>query len=124
MSLPIPPNTTCDIYRNGRLPPAAPDVAAVPCYLTCDWRGGQEAGDRVDNQLTWTHVMLVDSSVDVRDAYAGASTFSKLDTIYVPDKTGTPFTVIFIELAQRGTPHEHKRVFLDRGVPTWPTNEL
>src|SRR5262249_44073668 len=29
MPLPIPTNTTCDIYRTGHSPPAAPDVAGV-----------------------------------------------------------------------------------------------
>jgi hypothetical protein len=124
MALPIPANSTCDIYRTGNRPPAAPDVAAVPCYLSCDWRGGQEAGDRNNATLTWTHVMLVDVSVDIRDAYTGQSIFSQQDTVFVPDQSGTPFVVIFIERLQRGTAHEHKRVFLDRRTPTWPTNEL
>jgi hypothetical protein len=124
MALPVSPNTTCDVYRTGNAPPSAPDITAVPCFLSCDWRGGQEAGDRNSNSLTWTHILLVDGKSDLRDGYAGQSAFSPQDTIYVPDQTGTPFLVIFIERLQPGTAYEHKRVFLDRQTPTWPTDEL
>jgi hypothetical protein len=124
MSLPISPNTTCDIYRSGITPPTSPAVAAVPCFLQADWRGGNEAGDRAVNTLAWTHFMLVDVSVDIRDAYTGHMTSTLQDTIYVPDQTGTAFNVMFVERLQRGTPQEHKRVFLDRQTPSWPTNEL
>jgi hypothetical protein len=124
MALPVPSNTSCDIYRNGNAPPAAPDVAGVPCYLTCDWRGGQEAGDRNSVNLTWTHVMLIEINVDLRDSYVGRGIFSQQDTVYLPDQSGTAFVVVFVERLQRGTAHEHKRVFLDRQQPTWPSNEL
>jgi hypothetical protein len=38
MALPVPTNTTCDIYRSGNAPPNTPDVAGVavslaPIYL-------------------------------------------------------------------------------------------
>ncbi len=124
MSLPISTNTTCDIYRTGVSPPSSPATAGVPCVLQPDWRGGNEAGDREVNTLAWTHVMLVDVSVDIRDAYTGHMTSTLQDTIYVPDQSGTAFNVMFIERVQRGTPQEHLRVFLDRQTPSWPTNEL
>jgi hypothetical protein len=124
MTLPISPNATCDIYRAGASPPAAPATAGAACFLQADWRGGNEAGDREVNTLAWTHVMLVDVSVDIRDAYTGHMTSTAQDTIYVPDQSGTAFKVMFIERVQRGTPQEHKRVFLDRQTPSWPTNEL
>jgi hypothetical protein len=124
MSLPIPANTTCDIYRTGTRPPASPSVSGVPCYLQSDWRGGNEGGDRAVNALSWTHIMLVDVSVDIRDAYTGQMTSTIQDTVFVPDQTGTAFNVIFVERLQRGTAQEHKRVFLDRQTPSWPTNEL
>src|SRR5262249_52155253 len=123
MSLPVAPNTTCDIYRSSHSPPAAPDVAGVPCFLKGDWRGGQEAGDRPNSGAdTWTHIMLVDVSVDIRDGYTGFLSQLVQDSVYVPDKNGTRFVVIFVERVDRGTPHEHKRVFLDRQVPAWPTD--
>lgn len=124
MSLPIQPNTTCDVYRYLNAPPAAPDGAGVPGLLLPDWRRGQEAGGRSTPWLTWTHVMLVDANVDIRDLYLGVAATSLNDRVYVPDQSGTPFNVVFVELVQRGTPNEHKRVYLDRQQPAWPTNEL
>lgn len=125
MSLPVAPNLTCDIYRFGSGPPAAPAVAAVPCYLKSDWRGGAEAGDRTNSSVSsWTHILLVDVAVDIRDGYIGLQNQSAQDTVYIPDQNGTRFLVIFIERVQRGTPDEHKRVFLDRQTPSWPTNNL
>jgi hypothetical protein len=124
MTLPIATNTTCDIYRFGAGPPAAPAVSGVAAHLTPDWRRGQEAGERGTAALTWTHVMLIDATVDIRDMYVSQSAAVAQDTVYVPDQNGTPFNVVFIELVQRGTPNVHKRVYLDRHGPTWPTNEL
>ena len=124
MALPIPANTLCDVFRAGTGPPAAPAIKAVPGFVQGDWRGGQEAGDRNVNALAWTHVMLVDIGIDIRDAYTGHCTAAMQDTIYIPDENGTGFVVVFIELLQRGTAHEHKRVFLDRKTPTWPSNDL
>jgi hypothetical protein len=126
MALPVAPNTTCDIYRVGVSPPLSPpSVAGVPCFLKADWRGGQEAGDRTNSYVqTWTHIMLVDPSVDIRDSYIGQEGQSAQDAVYIPDQHGTRFFVVFVERVQRGSPHDHKRVFLDRQTPAWPTNEL
>src|SRR5690242_4039234 len=125
MSLPVAANTTCDIYRVGKSPPAAPDVPGVPCFLRPDWRAGQDNGDRaaVPNSLTWTHVLLVDVSVDIRDRYLGALGDAPQDSVYVPDQNGTQFFVTFVERIGRGTSLDHKRVYLDRATPTWPTDE-
>jgi hypothetical protein len=119
MALPLPANTTCDIYRHGVTPPAAPTLAAVPCVLQNDWRGGQAGRDRQANTLTWTHVLLVDAGVDIRDAYAGLSNLTPQDTVYIPDQSGTPYNVIFIEVVQPGSADTHKRVYLDRQQPNW-----
>ena len=123
MSLPIAPNTTCDVYHVGTAPPGNPAIAGVPCFLRTDWRGGQEAGDR-STASPWTHVMLIEPDVDIRDAYVGGSVAFQQDTVCIPDKNGTLFVVAFIERVQRNTPHEHKRVFLDRQQPFWPSNNL
>lgn len=123
MPLPVPANTTCDIFRNGAMPPLNPPaVADVPCFLKPDWRGGQEAGERSVSALAWTHVMLVDVSVDIRDGYIGGMSYAAQDAVYIPDDTATKFNVIFIERVR--TAPEHKRVYLDRQGPTWPTNDL
>jgi len=137
MSLPVTPNTTCDIYRLGAAPPGPPSVPGVRCHLKGDWRGGQEAGDRlrsdglapptsVSNTFQWTHVALMDASVDIRDAYTGAGNpFAGQDTLFVPDKTGTKFQVVFVERVGRGTAFDYKRVFLDRTpMPGWPTDNV
>ncbi len=106
------------------MPPSTPAVAGASCYLTSDWRGAQEAGDRNTNYNTWTHVMLVDLGVDIRDSYIGNDSHSTQDAVYIPDGNGTRFIVTFVERVQRGSPFEHKRVYLDRQTPPWPTNEL
>jgi hypothetical protein len=70
MSVPVPTNTTIDIYRSGTAPPAAPAVAGVPCHLKADWCGGQEHGDKdrptVNN---YTHLALMDPSIDIRETW-------------------------------------------------------
>ena len=96
-------------------------LGPLPCILAPDWRPGQDNGDRRVNAIAWTDVMLVDATVDVRDGYTGACTFTAQDTVYIPDAGGTPFTVVFVELCQRG-PAQYKRVYLDRGLPNWPVD--
>jgi hypothetical protein len=120
MALPVPPNATCDIFRQSA--PLVPAVTGVPCCLRPDYRGGQEAGNGLVRP--WTHIMLVDVAVDIRDAYTGALTFSDQDTVAVPDQSGTVFKVTFVERVNRGSAGEHKRVFLDRQTPSWPTNNV
>ncbi len=124
MSLPIATNVTFDIYRTGGAPPASPDVAGVVGHLTGDFRGGQEGGDRLNNSLCWTHILLMDVSVDIRDSYVGHGAYVGQDNVYIPGQNGTRFEVVFIERRQRGTPNEHKRVYLDRLTANWPTDEL
>ncbi|HXG12263.1 MAG TPA: hypothetical protein VNK04_21085 [Gemmataceae bacterium] len=124
MALPLPPNTTCDIYHGPNAPPAAPDIAGEPCHLSArfgEYGSRQGAGD----QWRYTHVLAVGPTTDVRDEYdAGDAGTTVPDTVYVPDKDGTPFVVVFVERVGRGTAQDHKRVYLDRKQPTWPTNEL
>lgn len=100
----------------------AGSIGPVPCVLTRDWRWAQGEGERRVNALAWTHFMLLDASVDIRDGYTGACTFSAQDTVYVPNATGTPFTVIFVELRDRG-PGQYKCAYLDRGLPPWPEKD-
>jgi hypothetical protein len=117
-------NTTCDIYRAGRMPPAAPDVAGVQVALN----------PRGQSTLTtgwYTHLLLVNPTVDIRDDFqAGGATPSagvNADTVYVPDKNGTKFTVILVRRKGRGTALDLKEVLLQR-VPganvNWPSNDV
>jgi hypothetical protein len=126
MPLPIPANTTCDIYRTGNAPPAAPNVPGVPCYLRPDWRAGQAEGTRtgLPAGLTWTHVLLVDVAIDIRDRYVGTLADMVQDSVWIPDKNGTQFVVTFVERVGRGTSLDHKRVYVDRAAPAWPTNDI
>jgi hypothetical protein len=112
-------NTTCDIYYTGNTPPAAPDVAAAACSLVARFAAGQEAGEG-DTAFQWTHLLYLDAGVDVRDNWPSAAN----SRVYVPDKNGTRFDVVFVELVNRGTPARYKRVYLDRQAVTWPSSEL
>ena len=122
MPLPMPANTTCDVYRAGNAPPAAPDVSAVPCLLRPAFREGQES---TEGRTPYTHVMLVAADVDVRDWYVGEGAYMTQDLVYVPSGgTAVSYRVRFAERVGRGTPQDHKRVYLDRLIPSWPTNDL
>lgn len=123
--LPLPPNTTCDIYRAGSAPPAAPSVAGVPCHLTSAFARGLETGEG-DARATYrfSHILLVDVSVDIRDDFDTGTIGANFDTVYIPDKNGTAFRVRFVERRLRGTDKDHKKVYLARETPSWPTTDL
>jgi hypothetical protein len=121
MALPMPTNTTCDIYRVGNTPPAAPDVAGVACHLRPAYQEGLERGDSEAAKFRYTHVLSVNVDVDIRDdfnEYTGAA--GNRDEVYIPDKTGIGFKVNFVERVGRGGAIDHKRVYLDRKAVTWP----
>ena len=119
MSLPLPPNTTLDIYRALVVPPASPAIAGVRGHLRGDWRSALHAIN-----ASWTHVLLVDANVDLRDGYVGGFLFIDQDSVYIPDQNGTRFKVVFIERVDPGTANEHKRAYLDRQTPSWPSDNL
>jgi hypothetical protein len=112
-------NTTCDVYFDPNVPPASADVAGVACHLAARFAQGAEASEG-DQALRWTHLLYVDSAVDVRDDYPN----TPANRVYVPDSTGTGFDVVFVETINRGTPAAYRRVYLDRRQPTWPTDQL
>lgn len=124
MSLSVTPNITCDIYRSGNAPPSAPDVQAVSGFLAAVLPIGQEGAETDGVSWSFTHFLLVNPTTDIRDEYNAGTTNTNKDTIYVPDKNGTPFDVIFVERHGQGTPGDHKKVYLNRGNPMWPTEEL
>jgi hypothetical protein len=111
----FPPNTTCDIYRTGNAPPAAPDVAGVQCYL-------EERGRNIKPTAAfkYSHIMHVAKNVDIRDGYNA----TQLDSVYIPDKTGTQYVVILATRTGLGTSVDHKVVYLDRQKPTWPSDNV
>jgi hypothetical protein len=127
MPLPVRANTTCDVYRNANSPPAAPDVAAVACLLTGNDDRYLESGegDSAATGLHFTHVLLADADADIRDGLIDLTwDTTKHDLVYVPDQNGTKFRVVRSEIVNRGTASAVRRVYLDRYLPTWPTDEL
>jgi hypothetical protein len=116
MALPLAPNVTFDVFHNAGGPGGVPDVAGAVGYLS-----------PIGNVTTlvnglYTHILLVDLSVDVRDLFGGSPT--NADNVYIPDKTGTQFSIYLVERVNKGTRSDHKRCFLLRKQPTWPTNNL
>lgn len=124
MPMLAPPNTTCDVYRTGVSPPTAPSVAGVDCLLKGIYPQGLERGEGDPLALKYTHMMLVDAATDIRDDYDVGTISGNQDTVYVPDSSGTAFAVVFTEIVDLGTAWEHKRIFLVRLGPSYPTDEL
>jgi hypothetical protein len=117
----IVPNTTCDIYRVGNAPPSAPDVAGVPLFITYCYDIGRERGEKEAQQFRFTAIANVDLTADIRDDFSDwTGSATNRDTIYVPDKTGIGYKVIFVETIGRNTPQQRRRVYLDRMTVTWP----
>jgi hypothetical protein len=116
-NLPIPSNATCDIYHVGNGPPSPPNAAGVPCVLIPYSRNIKPAAT-VPGQ--YTHLLRVPAATDVRDT----GNFAGPDTVYIPDKNGTPFLVIWVARQGRGTALDHKEVVLLRQNPTYPTNDV
>jgi hypothetical protein len=116
MALPVT-NTTCDIYRFGNSPPAAPDVPGVVCYLEEHARNIKPLGAATPQ---YSHVLRVGASTDVRDT----GNVDGQDRAYVPDRNGTLFLVQWVARVARGTALDHKIVYLLRQNPTFPTNDL
>ncbi len=128
MSLPATANNTCDIYRGGRLPPLAPDVAAVPCVLIPQFEAGQEKERNLF--MHCSHVMLVNLNVDVRDRGVPSGPGyeqTTCDSVFIPDRNGTRFFVVWVERTSWGDPTDAKRVFLQRiwgTAVSWPTENV
>jgi hypothetical protein len=132
-ALPVPQNVTVDIYRksnpNNPLPQGPPDVPAVPGYLK-PWPESGRFGSA--QWLKWTHILTLAAGTDIRDAYNTqidpARDNTKGDTVVLTDSGGvkkTPFYVVFVEIAYRGTPVAQTRAYLDRFLPSaWPADSL
>ena len=124
MSLPFTPNVTCDVYRSGNAPPAAPDVAGLAGHLTLAFPEGYEIAEGVTTER-YTHMLRVDLAADVRDSATGfGSSGGTADTVYVPDKNGTQFLVMGVIRSAYGSAQDHRIVYLRRGTTGWPTSYL
>src|SRR5262245_47982812 len=114
-------NATCDIYRAGNAPPANPDVSGVRLLLFEQAQEGAEGSEGLAAQR-WTHVAYFDLSVDVR--HDSTAVWTAGDSVYVPDKNGTGFSVLLVVRTGRGTPNDRKKAFLRLAAWSWPTSEL
>lgn len=107
------PNTTCDVYRQSHGPPSAPDVAGVAIFL-------EEKFENIkpDNGFVYTHLAHFALGVDIRDT----------DTLYIPDKSCTQFSIVLVTRRGWGSAFDHKVAYLKRVVGTtvvaWPTDYL
>jgi len=119
MSLPVPANTTCDVYHGTNAPPNPPDVAGVSCYLEERFRNIKPT---MSPGIVYDHILRVEATVDIRDQYNGAPGGS--ETVYVPNKNGTGFKVMAVARVGRGTALDHKIVYLQRTGVSWPTNDV
>jgi hypothetical protein len=113
--LPMAANTTFDLYRAGSVPPAAPTVAGLAGYFESALPRALAAGRQVDAWQRFTHRLLVGLSVDVRDLFDGGNLASgSPDSVFLPDRTGVRYRVVFIERRLRGTAFDHLCVYLSR----------
>src|SRR5262245_5674347 len=93
--LPLPPNVTCDIYRNANNPPSSPDVSAAG-HLAAAYQRALEAGESRSAGARYDYVLSLHVSVDVRDGY-NVGSVAQADKIYIPDQNGVKYWVRFVE---------------------------
>lgn len=134
MALPMPANVTVNIYRTAN--PSSPYTlgTAGPQGVRGFLRPALATGRYGSaSWLKWTHVLSLPPGTDVRDAYNSqldpARDNTIADTIVLADSrtstARTAFFVVFVEVALRGSPFQHLRVYLDRFQPsTWPVDAL
>src|SRR5260370_26557383 len=102
--------TTCDVFRLNPPTDAQPATAAIRCQLIPDYRGGTQMLNSAGRP--WTHSLLLDSSVDVRDSYPGAGglwQYGNADTVHIPSGGTTAYAAVFVVVCAQGTANEHKR---------------
>jgi hypothetical protein len=124
MPLPIPANTTCDIYRNGHSPPAAPDVAGVAIALqhaAHNTKVNYKTTPSVSLSEAYDYLAYVPKGTDIRDNANGTGNG---DTIYVPNQNGTPFLVVWVERLTTMAGDVLCAYFLRQAVPVYPTDNL
>jgi hypothetical protein len=149
MALLIPPNNTCDIYRQGTSPPASPAVAKVAFFLV-------PKGASSLTTPTYSHKGYFAPTVDIRDDYNNVAAAPvpvgpdftlvgieeiidigewfaagpNADTIYVPSGTASPYTTFAVVLVRRlakGTAADMLEALLQRQSGTgmtWPNSNL
>ncbi len=114
------PNVTYDFFINPHAPPGSnPDTTSTG-HLEAEFEMATQHS-QLDPSFRWTHRMYV------QDTWPAAPA----NTVYIPangaanDATqSTQFKVVFVEVLNRNTPQQYKRVFLYRETPNWPTDNI
>lgn len=112
--------TTCDILRPF-------GGAAVATGVACTLKPGFESGSgRGAGTLTWTHVLELAETVDIRDGTtrtpgSGSLNFADGDEVRIPDAAGSVYVVVYVERVPTpaGQPGI-KRAYLLRDTAVWP----
>lgn len=111
MPFPLPFNITCDVYRATNAPPAPPDVAGVRGHL-------QERSQNLKTgAYAYNYMLAVPLGTDIRNQGTG-------DFVYVPDKNGTKFTVIWVERVPAGGGNDYRMCYLLRSTTNFPTDQV
>ena len=110
------PNTDVAIYLAPNAPPAAPD-SLIRGHLSEQFRAGSEANEG-NRTWKWTALLDVPLGADIRDNYPGLPQ----QTVYVPDKDGEAYLVVFVERIRDFRGQNFKRVYLDKAPPVAPAN--
>jgi hypothetical protein len=126
----MPTNVTVDIYAGSdpanTNPAGNPRTAGVKGYLKPTVQTGRHG---TASWLRWTHVLYINTGVQVQDAYNSQNDPARNnnlgDTVVLANDLAapgqgarTPFFVVFVEVVNRSLPSEHQRVYLDRFKPT------
>lgn len=111
--------TTCDVYRP--FGAASPTTTGVACRLVGQFGRYRAASSTIQ----WTHYIDVNSTADIRDGCvrvpsAPTVSYADGDEVRIPNGSGSRYVVVWVEVLNRGTGQEFKRVYLHRHAAVWP----
>lgn len=113
--------TVCDIHTGLNGVPGAVRVPAVDCRLVPQFQRGIPVG--IGQYLLWSHYVIVNSNVDVRDDFdplAPAFPQTHADVIEIPSGSTNFYLVQFVHRPFRDEGREYTKVYLIRlHVTNW-----
>ncbi|MFL5342629.1 MAG: hypothetical protein ACJ8F7_21050 [Gemmataceae bacterium] len=114
--------TTCDIYRP--FGAGSPTTTGVACRLVPDMPRGRGTSNSTA-LIFWSHYIDLNDTVDIRDGcqrLGGSDTiqYGDGDEVRIPNGSGSRYVVVWVELLNRGTAQQFKRVYLLRDTAVWP----
>lgn len=113
---------TFDLYRPWGA--AEPTLTNQPCRLQPRISGQRVGGS--PPPLFYTHYLIVNASVDIRDGCSRVPDSSQIafgmgDEVRIPSGSpSTRYAVVWVEYVGRGQSGEYKRVYLTRDEVSWP----